>query len=392
VAEYLPVFSCKKKKEADMAAASPKQKSTHFSFSHHTLWYQTQSITFSYTPDPSPEKTKSPSEGDPPRATREYREQRERRSAFDRALQWFQPLELLGSEQAMDYLRHKYRRNHKANSIHSAGITLRSFFSYLQSHGVDRLEDIRRNHLEGYTEQEQDKGLKITSIRSKLEHIYAFFQFLSAAEIIDPELLAKKIKFKLPDMLPRAMDPEDVKRLVSVIDDVRDRALILLLLRTGMRIGELLDLRVTDIDLNERKIMIYLGEKNSRGRVVYYSDDAEEALKAWLRIRDPERKHLFYSIVRKGCSITYVGARRIFTKWLEKAGLAHKGYSLHRLRHTFASELLNAGLRLEVLQQLLGHASIMQTRHYARLTDRTREQEYFHAMALIEKGEIHGNY
>jgi hypothetical protein len=114
-----------------MAAASPKQESTHFSFSHSTLWYQNQSITFSYPPELTPEKTKSPPEGGPPPATREYREQGERRSAFDRALQWFQPLELLGSEQAMDYLRHKYRRNHKASSIHSAGTTLRSFLSYL---------------------------------------------------------------------------------------------------------------------------------------------------------------------------------------------------------------------------------------------------------------------
>ncbi|MEJ2031537.1 MAG: tyrosine-type recombinase/integrase [Deltaproteobacteria bacterium] len=236
--------------------------------------------------------------------------------------------------------------------------------------------------------------MKITTIRTKVERIYAFFQFLSVNGILQSEILVKKIKLSLPDALPRAIHPDDIKKLISAIDDIRDRALILMLLRTGMRIGELLDLRVADIDLNERKVMIYLGEKNSRGRVVYYSEDAEEALKAWLRIRDPKREHLFYSTVKKrdGFSLTYVGARRIFTKWLGKAGLGHKGYSLHRLRHTFASELLNAGLRLEVLQQLLGHSNIVETRRYARLTDKTREEEYFRAMALIEKGEIHGTY
>jgi len=62
------------------------------------------------------------------------------------------------------------------------------------------------------------------------------------------------------------------------------------------------------------------------------------------------------------------------------------------LRHTFASEMLNAGLRLEVLQQLLGHSSLEVTRQYARLTDKTREKEYFHAMTIIERGEIHGHY
>ncbi|MDD5245409.1 MAG: tyrosine-type recombinase/integrase, partial [Syntrophorhabdaceae bacterium] len=69
-----------------------------------------------------------------------------------------------------------------------------------------------------------------------------------------------------------------------------------------------------------------------------------------------------------------------------------KGYTVHALRHTYASELLNAGMRLEVLQQLLGHQDIEMTRRYARLTDRTREEEYFRAMAIIEKGEADGEY
>jgi hypothetical protein len=77
----------------------------------------------------------------------------------------------------------------------------------------------------------------------------------------------------------------------------------------------------------------------------------------------------------------------VFGKYLEKANLSHKGYSLHCLRHTCATELLNAGMRLECLQQLLGHSTVEQTRRYARLTDKTREQEYFRAMARIEGRE-----
>jgi len=65
---------------------------------------------------------------------------------------------------------------------------------------------------------------------------------------------------------------------------------------------------------------------------------------------------------------------------------------LHCLRHTFASELLNAGMRLECVQQLLGHSSVEMTRRYARLTDKTREEEYFRAMSVIERGEIDGHY
>ena len=77
---------------------------------------------------------------------------------------------------------------------------------------------------------------------------------------------------------------------------------------------------------------------------------------------------------------------------IQKAGLEQKGYTVHCLGHTFASELLNAGMRLECLQQLMGHQDIEVTRRYARLTDTTRAEEYFRAMAIIEKGEINGQY
>ena len=209
-------------------------------------------------------------------------------------------------------------------------------------------------------------------------------------EVISGALLKKHIKLKLPETLPRAMNPADVKKLLSVIDDVRDRALILLLLRTGMRIGEALGLRLDDLDIRDRKVHLFQGEKNSMGRVVYLSDDALLALKLWLRRRDPNQEFVFYG--RSNKPICYSTGRSRFVKCIQKAGLEQKGYTVHCLRHTFASELLNAGMRLECLQQLLGHQDIEVTRRYARLTDRTREEEYFRAMAIIEKGGIDGGY
>jgi site-specific recombinase XerD len=74
-------------------------------------------------------------------------------------------------------------------------------------------------------------------------------------------------------------------------------------------------------------------------------------------------------------------------RYVQKAGLLNKRYTVHTLRHTFATELLNAGMRLECLQVLLGHRGIEETRRYARLTDKTREEEYFKAMSRIERGD-----
>ncbi len=135
---------------------------------------------------------------------------------------------------------------------------------------------------------------------------------------------------------------------------------------------------------------IYEGEKNCLGRVVYLSDDALMALRLWFKKRDKSKEYLFYGLRRS--NLCYTAAWNIFTKYLSTAGLQHKGYTLHSLRHTFASELLNAGMRLECLQLLLGHSDIEMTRRYARLTDKSREEEYFRAMAIIEQGGIHGAY
>jgi integrase/recombinase XerD len=264
------------------------------------------------------------------------------------------------------------------------------FLGFCGKSGKRDLGEIERTDLEAFIEHEQDRGMRISTVRTRLACIIAFLHFLMEQDVIPGSLLKRSIKLKLPDTLPRAMNPSDVRKLLSVIDDIRDRALILLLLRTGMRIGEALGLRLNDLDTRDRKVHLFEGEKNSMGRVVYLSDDALFAIKLWLRRRDKNKEFVFYGQGNR--CLCYSAGRGRFVKYLKKAGLEQKGYTVHCLRHTFASELLNAGMRLECLQQLLGHQDIEVTRRYARLTDRTREQEYFRAMAIIEKGGIDGDY
>jgi site-specific recombinase XerD len=157
-----------------------------------------------------------------------------------------------------------------------------------------------------------------------------------------------------------------------------------------MRIGELLNTTVSDINLAEKRIEIFETQKNRVGRVVYLADDACGALAHWLQVRRWQTALIFSGY--GGRPLSYEVVRSNFKRLLVQADLAHKGYTLHCLRHTFASELLNAGMRLECLQPLLGHSQIEMTRRYARLTDVTRKEEYFRAMAKIEKEGVHGDY
>jgi len=311
-------------------------------------------------------------------------------SPIDRILEKISKMELPGREHFESYMRHKWRMNHKPSTLLNSFHAVSSFLTFYSCLGKSQLQDIVHDDIEAFIEHEQDRGLKVTTVRTRLNSLWAFLRFLIEKDIIDERILKRKIKLKVPDFLPRAIAPGDVRKLLGAIKETRDRALMLVLLRTGMRIGEVLRLKVRDLDIRERKIHIYEGEKNCLGQVVYLSDDALMALKLWLKKRNPQTEYLFPGLQHK--HLGYTQSRNIFVKYIGAAGLQNKGYMIHSLRHTFASELLNAGMRLECLQLLLGHRDIEMTRRYARLTDKSREEEYFRAMTIIEQGGIHGAY
>lgn len=305
-------------------------------------------------------------------------------------LQKFYDHQLAGIQYVQEYLFTQYRRNRSINTIRNNISSFFLFFNFIKKQGIQRFESIGFKDLSAFIEDQQDRGLKPRTVVTRLRAMKAFFNYHIDAGNIDPDVLKGKLHIKLPQSLPRAIDPEDVQRLLAVIENIRDRALILTLLRTGMRIGELRTTQMKEVNLKEKRIEIYEAHKNLTGRVVYLSEDAERALHEWIKRRAVDIDFLFYG--HKGRPLGYEAVREKFQKYLAKAGLSQKGYTLHCLRHTFASELLNAGMRLECLQQLLGHSDIEMTRRYARLTDNTRKEEYYKAMAIIERGQLNGHY
>jgi site-specific recombinase XerD len=313
-----------------------------------------------------------------------------RQQVLDRILDKISEQDLLGKSYVEQYLRHKYRRNCKANTLKIAATSLVQFLSFSASKGNIVLEQLSREDLEAFVEDMQDRGLKPSTVCIRLRNVYAFLRFLILEyKMVSWELMERKIKLQLADRLPRAIDAQHIEQLLAVIDTPRDRALILILLRTGMRIGELLNCKVDDVDLSEQKILIYQSDKTCDGRAVYYSDDVHQALLVWLRVRDPLKQQLFYG--RGANPLCYEAARSILQKYLQKAGLQYNRYTLHCLRHTFATDLLNARMPLECLRVLLGHSNLQITRRYARLSDKTREEEYFTAMERILKGAADEN-
>ena len=294
-------------------------------------------------------------------------------------------------EYISEFFQSLVRRNLSIGSLAQYFHGLNRFFLFFKSLDINWLEFVDREHLGAFIEYLQDDNLMSSSINGYLRSLYAIFGFLAEKNVISSDIMKNKFRLKMPDLLPKAIDPDDIKLFLSVINTARERALILVLLRTGMRIGELLGTKIIDINFREKKIEIPQAYKNYEGRIVYMADDACSALKIWLKERLPGKEYIFPGKDNRE-KLSYAMARVLFIKYMQKAGLSHKGYTLHCLRHTYASELLNAGMRLECLQVLLGHQDIEMTRRYARLTDNTRKNEYFKAMEIIEKGEIDGHY
>jgi integrase/recombinase XerC/integrase/recombinase XerD len=311
------------------------------------------------------------------------------REHLERLLERLEASSLPAREHAGAYLTHLYRRNRRPSTLRVRSTAIKLFLEFIGTEGKSQIEEITRKDIESFIEHEQDRGMSPASVHGRLGSVKAFLRFLVEEGTVREGVLSKRLAVKLPESLPRAIDPEDIKALLSVIDKTRNRAMVLMLLRTGMRIGELLALRIQDVDLREQRVLVHEINKTGVGRVVYFSADAKASLIAWMKKKDPREDVFFYGRAHE--SLTYSAVRAMFGRYLKKAGLLGKGYTLHSLRHTFASELLNAGMRLECLQPLLGHSNLEVTRRYARLTDKTREEEYFRAMALIEKGAVHGS-
>ena len=362
-------------------------------------WEQLSFLNTDFSSQPQPSDPRSSFESDPcfehvdsdfplnrTQPSIEAQQPCARQHMLERLLKKISHHDLPGKAYVEQYMRHKYRRNCKANTLRAAATSLIQFLSFFRTSGKIKLAQMTRDDLEAFVEDMQDRGLKPETVRTWLCAVYAFIRYGVEQKVLSDELLERTIKLKMPDRLPRAIDPEDVAQLLSVITHTRDRALILLLLRTGMRIGELLNCTVDEVDIRQQKILIYQADKTSVGRVVYYSDDAQEALLAWLRVRDPRKEKLFYGLGRQ--SLCYEAARSMFNRYVHQAGLEYRGYTLHSLRHTFATDLLNVRMPLECLRVLLGHTSLEVTRRYARLSDKTREHEYFTAMEKILKGEL----
>lgn len=283
----------------------------------------------------------------------------------------------------LDHL--KYERNLSEHTLRNYRIDLGQFYDYLaplDNRGHRRPVNIRS--IDNITIREfmarlYAKKKKKTSIARKLAALRSFFKFLCREQILDLNPAQLVSSPRLEKKLPKHLTIEAVIRFIETPDldtplGKRDRAILELLYATGMRVSELVNLNLNDIDFKHQSVRVK--GKGRKERIVPFGKKAQEALQLYLSARgellaeasEEERDPLALFLNYQGTRITTRSVGRLITKYAKLCADVNPDVSPHSLRHSFATHLLNAGADLRVIQELLGHARLSTTQQYTHVS------------------------
>jgi site-specific recombinase XerD len=243
------------------------------------------------------------------------------------------------------------------------------------------LASVTRNEIGAYVDHLQRRHLTPKTITCYLQTVRIFLDYCINEEGMTMNNPVTKIAIRLPKPLPRHLKDDQVASLLAVIRKVRDRALFMLMLRCGLRVEEVARLTVDAVEYQRRQLFVANG-KGAKDRMVYLSDDACAALVAYLEKRSSKTRALF--VVEKGPMkgqpISVRGIQKRIEYYARKSGVT---VSCHSLRHTMATQLLNADAPLSSIQDLLGHRHITTTQRYCRVANLKVQRDYYHAMEVV---------
>jgi len=279
----------------------------------------------------------------------------------------------------INFRRYLKRRNYSPHTVKYYLNILKQFVIWLDV----AIEQITDKKIDAYIDYLHDKRMQPASINCYLAIIRVFYTYLKYEEqvnLTNPVKAGRRLR--VPKPLPRPLREDQIDPFFDVIKSKRDWSMFRLMLRCGLRVEEVADLTLGAIDLKQRRIMVLNG-KGSKDRVVYMSQDAAEALDAYLKLRRHSRMKKVFLVDKgtyKGKPISVRGIQKRIEYYAKKSGIT---VCCHRLRHTMASQLLNAEAGVETIQDLLGHNWITTTQRYCKLSNVKVKKDYFKAMQVI---------
>lgn len=288
------------------------------------------------------------------------------------------------TESVLNYRRYLKRKNYSPHTVKNYLHRLQRFFTWLSV----PLELAGPENVNFYIDFLLGQQLSAQTINGHLVVIRMFYDYLKdegEVQIDNPVLRGMLLRVGKP--LPRHLRDIDVPIFFEVVTRHRDQAIFMLMLRCGLRVEEVADLTLGAIDYQRNRILVKSG-KGEKDRVVFISNDATDALAAYLRIRfhtNEQKVFLVEKGIHKGKPISVRGIQKRIEYYSKKCGIS---VSCHQLRHTMATQLLNADADLVTIQYLLGHTRIKTTMRYCHLSNMKAQRDYYKAVArVIEKSK-----
>ena len=283
------------------------------------------------------------------------------------------------TDSIVSYRRHLKRRNYSIHTIKNYMNVLKHFVVWVNV----PLEEVGHEKVLLYIDWLIGKRLKTKTINCHLACVSGFYQYLHherGMKIKNP--VKKGYSLRLPKPLPRYVKDEELKLFFRTVKTRRDRAIFMLMLRCGMRVEEVAYLTRAAIDFKRRHIIVLNG-KGGKGRVVYLSNDAYDTLLSYLKIRPAVKTKKLFLVEKglyRGHPISVRGIQKRMEYYGRKAGIR---ISCHQLRHTMATQLLNADAELATIQDLLGHNWVTTTQRYCKVSNMKVQRDYYKAIEIV---------
>jgi len=277
------------------------------------------------------------------------------------------------------------RRNYTSHTRRNYLNRLQHFLIWLPV----EVESATSDYIKAFIDLQLDRRLNPQTINGHLIAIRSFYRYLQDEEQLQIDNpVIPGLSLRLPKPLPRFLQDSEVRAFFSVITKQRDLAIFMLMLRAGLRVEEVANLTLGAVDHRRSQIMVRSG-KGAKDRLVYLYEDAADALAAYLQLRpetDEPRIFLVEKGIYKGQPLSVRGIQKRAEYYSEKCGVH---VSCHQLRHTMATDLLNAGADVVTIQYLLGHSRIKTTLRYARLSNQRARMDFYQSMDRVV--EVKGN-
>jgi len=261
----------------------------------------------------------------------------------------------------------KYELNYSENTISDYFLHINKYLEYLDNKSIN-YKLINKNDVIDYLKYLDSKKLSNRSIANKLSSLRNFYDYLLDEKIINHNIFKSISNPKIDKRLPNFLSYEQMREIIDSIDTstilgARNKLIVELFYATGIRVSELVNIKIIDINKSDKSIRIY--GKGRKERIVYYGDCASIALDSYLSLKDSNNEYLILN--NKGNKITPRGIEGIIDKIALNCGVSNN-VSPHTFRHTFATHLLNGGADIKTVQELLGHSSLNTTEVYTHIT------------------------